>query len=267
MEAFKAAEHYGLRCDDSLTVSRARYEIGDMMYRKGETKEEYIGRLKAADAGFGTHYGERAKLWNLMASAYMAFEEFDSAQMCLERGLDYACKDVARNVSTKDVPHDVVSTLIINYFVLYFDQGQFDKASEYLWRFKARDGLNDAETLRYYYSSFINNYRAAGTSDSANYYCRFLEKMLPEMDTEKDAFGYWNYYELSVYAEEQGDYKSALEYYNKFVRGYSRHNRKDESDTLYAVQRKYDFEVLQNEMNQKISPASGGLFLLVFWQP
>lgn len=76
MEAFKDAEHYGLLSGDSLMVSRARCEIGDMMYCKGETKEKYIGRLKAADAGFGTHFSERAKLWNLMASAYMAFKEF-----------------------------------------------------------------------------------------------------------------------------------------------------------------------------------------------
>ena len=62
IQAFKDAEHYGLLAGDSLTVSRARYEIGDMMYRKGETKEEYIGRLKAADEGLGTHYDERAKL-------------------------------------------------------------------------------------------------------------------------------------------------------------------------------------------------------------
>ena len=38
----------------------------------------------------------------------------------------------------------------------------------------------------------------------------------------------------------------------KFVKGYARHERKDERENLYAVQRKYDFEVLQNEMNQEI---------------
>lgn len=255
MAAFKDAEYYGLRAGDSFTASRARYEIGDMLYRKGETKEEYIGRLKAADAGFGTHYGERAKLWNLMASAYMAFKEFDSAEMCLKQGLAYAERitdSTGRKVYRDDVPNDVVSQLITNHFVLYFDQGQFDKAAEYLWQFKARDGLNDDRTLRYYYSSLINNYRAAGNADSANYYCRLLEEMLPEMDTAQGAFSYWNYYELSTYAEEQGDYQSALEYYDKFVRGYARHNRKDERDNLYAVQRKYDFEVLRNDMNQKI---------------
>ena len=255
MAAFKDAEHYGLLAGDSLTTSRARYEIGDMLYRKGETKEEYIGRLKAADAGFGTHYGERAKLWNLMASAYMAFEEFDSSQMCLDQGMAYAEKitdSAGYKVYRDGVPNDVLSQLITNHFVLYFDQGKFDKAAEYLWQFKVRDGLTDDETLRYYYSSMINNYRAAGNSDSTNYYCGLLEAMLPEMDTAKGAFSYWYYNDLAAYAEEQGDYKSALEYYDKFLRGYVRHHRKDENDNLYAVQRKYDFEVLRNDMNQKI---------------
>lgn len=67
MKAFKDAEHYGLLGGDSLTVSRARYKIGGMLYRKGETKEEYIGRLKAADEGFGVHYDERAKAFSVFA--------------------------------------------------------------------------------------------------------------------------------------------------------------------------------------------------------
>lgn len=45
MEAFKEAEHYGLLSGDSLMVSLAWYEIGDMLYCKGEIKEEFLGRL------------------------------------------------------------------------------------------------------------------------------------------------------------------------------------------------------------------------------
>ena len=59
LQLFKDAEHYGLLANDTLTVARAHYQIGDILYRKGETKEEYMWRLKAAEPCFGTHDDER----------------------------------------------------------------------------------------------------------------------------------------------------------------------------------------------------------------
>ena len=37
LQLFKDAEHYGLLADDTMTVARARYQIGYMLYRKGKT--------------------------------------------------------------------------------------------------------------------------------------------------------------------------------------------------------------------------------------
>lgn len=246
MQAFKDAEHYGLLSGDSLTTSRARYQIGDMLYRKGETKEEYIGRLKAADEGFGTHYDERAELWNLMASAYMAFKEFDSAEMCLEQGLAYA------EMVTDTTLNNHIPTLVSNYFVLHLDQGYYDKAAEYLWKFKAITGLDTKNRRWYYYRSLGTVYDAAGNVDSAKYFHGLIEEMLLSGDTVGAHVSYFDYGDLVPYAEARGDYKLALEYYKKYVNGYARHNHKEEQDNLYAIQRKYDYEVLQNEMNQKV---------------
>lgn len=243
MEAFKDAEHYGLLSGDSLTTSRARYQIGDMLYRKGETKEEYIGRLKAADEGFGTHYDERAELWNLMGSAYTAFKEYDSAEMCMDQGLAYA---------EKGQDQEVWLGVLTNFYVLYFERGDYDKAAEYLWKYKAITGLDTDERKAYYYRSLGTVYEEAGNMDSAIYLWGQLEAMWKALDTVENDEHYFDYWELSKFAEERGDYKLALQYYERFTRGYARGSIKDANDNLYGIQRKYDYEVLQNEMNQKI---------------
>lgn len=243
LEAFKNAEHYGLLASDSLTTSRARYQIGDMLYRKGETKDEYIGRLKAADEGFGTHYDERAKLWNLMGSAYTAFQEYDSAEMCMDQGLAYA------EISGDE---EIYLQVLTNFYVLNFERGNYDKAVEYLWKYKAITGLDNDEKKSYYYRSMGTVYEEAGNMDSAIYFWGQLEAMWGALDTVENDEHYFDYWEFSRFAEERGDYKLALQYYERFTRGYARHNLKDEKDNLYGIQRKYDYGVLQNEMNQKI---------------
>lgn len=243
LEAFKNAEHYGLLASDSLTTSRARYQIGDMLYRKGETKDEYIGRLKAADEGFGTHYDERAKLWNLMGSAYTAFQEYDSAEMCMDQGLAYA------EISGDE---EIYLQVLTNFYVLNFERGNYDKAVEYLWKYKAITGLDTDEKKSYYYRSLGTVSEEAGNMDSAIYFWGQLEAMWGALDTVENDEHYFDYWEFSRFAEERGDYKLALQYYERFTRGYARHNLKDEKDNLYGIQRKYDYEVLQNEMNQKI---------------
>ena len=127
LQLFKDAEHYGLLADDTLTVARARYQIGYMLYRKGETKEEYMWRLKAAEPCFGTHDDERALLLNLMGSAYIAFREFDSAEMYINQALSFA---------EKSQNQEVYLTVMTNYYVLNVDQDNYDKAAEQLCKLK-----------------------------------------------------------------------------------------------------------------------------------
>lgn len=242
LEAFKNAEHYGLLAGDSLTTSRARYQIGDMLYRKGETKDEYIGRLKAADEGFGTHYDERAKLWNLMGSAYTAFHEFDSAEMCMNQGLDYA---------EKSQSEEVYLTVLTNFFVLNFDRGNYGKATEYLWKFKAMTGLKTESDRLYYYQSLGTVYDAAGNTDSAAYFLKEYEDILQSKD-DKEYKPYWDYLLLEEYAELRGDSAMALRYYEQFIKENTRESVREEKENLYNIQRQYDYEVLRNELNQKI---------------
>jgi len=119
-------------------------------------------------------------------------------------------------------------------------------------KYKAITGLDTDEKKAYYYRSMGTVYEEVGNMDSATYFWGQLEAMWGALDTVENDEHYFDYWEFSRFAEERGDYKLALQYYERFTRGYARHNLKDEKDNLYGIQRKYDYEVLQNEMNQKI---------------
>ena len=243
LQLFKDAEHYGLLTNDTLTVARARYQIGDMLYRKGETKEDYMWRLKAAEPGFGTHYDERALLLNLMGSAYIAFREFDSAEMYINQALSFA---------EKSQNQEVYLTVMSNYFVLNVDQDNYDKAAEQLWKFKAITGLKTEEQRLYYCQSLGTVYDAADNIDSAAYFFREYEAMLQDTNTMKGYEPYWEYLTLEKYAELRGDSAMALWYYEHYILENGRAEYKKEKENLYSIQKKYDYEVLRNEMNEKI---------------
>ena len=243
LQLFKEAEHYGLLANDTLTVARARYQIGDILYRKGETKEEYMWRLKAAEPGFGTHYDERALLLNLMGSAYIAFREFDSAEMYLDQALSFA---------EKSQNQEVYLTVMSNYFVLNVDQDNYDKAAEQLWKFKAITGLKTEEQRLYYCQSLGTVYDAADNIDSAAYFFREYEAMLQDTNTMKGYEPYWEYLTLEKYAELRGDSAMALWYYEHYILENGRAEYKKEKENLYSIQKKYDYEVLRNELNEKI---------------
>ena len=243
LQLFKDAEHYGLLADDTLTVARARYQIGDMLYRKGETKEEYMWRLKAAETGFETHDDERALLLNLMGSAYIAFKEYDSAEMYINQALSYA---------EKSQNQEVYLTVMTNYYVLNVDQGNYDKAAEQLWKFKAITGLKTEEQRLYYCQSLGTVYDAANNIDSAAYFYRTYEAILQDTNTMKGYEPYWDYLILEKYAELRGDSAMALWYYEHYIIENGRAEYKKEKENLYSIQKKYDYEVLRNELNEKI---------------
>ena len=243
LQLFKDAEHYGLLADDTLTVARARYQIGYMLYRKGETKEEYMWRLKAAEPCFGTHDDERALLLNLMGSAYIAFREFDSAEMYINQALSFA---------EKSQNQEVYLTVMTNYFVLNVDQDNYDKAAEQLWKFKSITGLKTEEQKLYYCQSLGTVYDAVDNTDSAAYYFREYEAILQDTNTMKGYEPYWDYLTLEKYAELRGDSAKALWYFEHYIIENGRAEYRKEKESLYSIQKKYDYEVLQNELNERI---------------
>ena len=86
---FKEAEHFGLLAYDTLTVAHARFNIAKCLGVYADEKE-FISLLKAADEGFGDDYTDRAKVLTVLSDYYQFHRQFDSAEIYLNRAMDYA---------------------------------------------------------------------------------------------------------------------------------------------------------------------------------
>ena len=175
MQLFKDAEHYGLLADDTLTVARARFNIAKCLSVYADEKE-FVSLLKAADEGFGNHYTERAKVMTVWGDYYQFHRQFDSAEVYLNRAMDYAERS-----GSMDAKRCVLSA----FHVKCFNAGEYRKSGDYLQQYfqtyppDASDSL-----LMYYYHNMGNVYYKMGNMDSMAYCYGRLEELVTRSETD-----------------------------------------------------------------------------------
>jgi len=78
LQSFKEAVRYGVRANDSLTVARACFQEGRMLYLQ-DKYEEAAAALDSADQFFGRNHFQRAFVQNMMCLNYLFMKEYDKA--------------------------------------------------------------------------------------------------------------------------------------------------------------------------------------------
>jgi tetratricopeptide (TPR) repeat protein len=240
MRSFKEAEQFGGLAGDSLTMALAEYRMGKTLYDDYMEKES-VGLFKYANSSFGNHYNERALALNMEAVAYMVLKQFDSANFCLKKSLTYAEKSQSNKAKRK---------VLNNYAVFYRLQGNHVQAIESLRQIASEPDLTNTEKTLLYLN-LGNSYAAFRETDSASVYYERLEESLSTTnlkdDTKVSAYG-----ALSRFAESQGDTALALQYLKVHGNLMSGIQSNIEKKSIFRIQRQYDFESLQNEMNRKL---------------
>ena len=246
MQLFKDAEHYGLLADDTLTVARARFNIAKCLSVYADEKE-FVSLLKAADEGFGNHYTERAKVMTVWGDYYQFHRQFDSAEVYLNRAMDYAERS-----GSMDAKRCVLSA----FHVKCFNAGEYRKSGDYLQQYfqtyppDASDSL-----LMYYYHNMGNVYYKMGNMDSMAYCYGRLEELVTQSETDccEPNEDTWYYYgTLANFAEMRGDYETACEYIYQYEKGDTHYEIERRENNLALISHKYDSAVMQNELNAKI---------------
>jgi tetratricopeptide (TPR) repeat protein len=239
MHSFKEAEQYGKLAVDSLTVARAEYWMGKMLY-DDYMEDETLLVLKTADKFFGTHLGERALIKNLEAAAYMVLKQFDSADLCLRTSLAYAEQSQFSKAKRK---------ALNNYAVLSCQQEKYSQAVTLLKQIADEPGLtNTEETLLYL--NLGKTFAAMEAIDSAATYYQHLKEFLPSIiqdDTKVSVYG-----ALYRFAESQGDADFALQCLKMHEKFMSKIQSNNEEKSIFRIKQQYDYESLQNVMNKKI---------------
>ena len=178
MRLFKDAEHYGLLADDTLTVAYARFNIARCL---GEyaNEEELFPLLKAADEGFGDDYAERAKVMTVWGDYYQFHRQFDSAEVYLNRAMDYA----ERSGSI-----DAKRWALSAFHVKCFNAKEYKESGDYLQQyFQTYPPVPSDSVLMYYYHNMGNVYFEIGNMDSMAYYYGRLEEIVTSLEPDGSA--------------------------------------------------------------------------------
>jgi tetratricopeptide (TPR) repeat protein/DNA-binding CsgD family transcriptional regulator len=238
MQSFKDAEHYGGLAGDSLTVAMAQYWIGKMLYYDG-MEQEALTILEISERNFGSRLFEKALVQNTIAVCRLVLGDFENAEKSLQQSLMYAEKSQNDGAKRK---------ALSNYAVWYRLQGRYNQALDCLRR--AKDDA-DSSKLFLNYLNMGKVFAATGKWDSANFYYQRIERILPTVyvnnETKASAFE-----ALSQFAENQHHDSLALKYrkIHESVLYEVMHQRQEQ--TIYRIQRQYDYESFQNSLNRKI---------------
>ena len=240
MRSFKEAEKYGKQAVDSLTVAQAEYRIGKMLYYEG-LELEALNVLRSAYLNFGVRLGDKAFVQNMMAVCYILQKDYDNSYHCLEQSLKLSEASCSNKAKRKTLN---------NFAVFYRVQGNHNQAIDYL-RLVAND-QNMLETEKpLLYLNLGKAFMAQGQIDSALIYYQHLEELLPHIDvineTKISAYG-----ALSRFSDSQGDEKKALHYreiHEDLLFELMIHRQEQ---SVYRIQKQFDYESLQNEMNRKL---------------
>ena len=242
MRSFKEAEQYGGLAGDSLTMAQAQYRMGKMLLDDG-LKEESLAMLQTASLYFGDHIVDKALVLNMMGVCYMLQGDVDDAESCLKQGLLKVGK-YQSNSSKANLK------LLNNYAVLYRLQGEYDKAVNILRQMLVNSNLNENEFFMLKLN-LGNVYFDKKVFDSATlYYNRVVELLHSEKTMPNTQLA--AYTALSLFAVSQNNDSLALFYREKHEELLYTVIKQRQEQNIYRIQRQYDYESLQNAMNQKI---------------
>lgn len=237
MLSFKDAEYYGELAQDSLTVARAEYWMGKMLYNEYMYDAALIP-LKDALALFGRNYCEQSLAMNTLSCCLMLLREYDSAAVFLEQSFRYANLAHSSKAITKTLN---------NLAVLYELTGDYDSALSYLKQVKP---AND-EQLLLNYLNLGDVFVLMEEKDSAFYYYSFVENLVCSdkimLETKVAAFR-----SLSRFAENNYDFSTALYYSKLHDNSQFESQRNVELKNVYRIQQRYDYASTLNLMNQRM---------------
>ena len=238
MKAFKDAEHYANIAGDSLTTARSNFNIAGLILDE-HSYDESIELAMNAVKNYGNNYVEKAYTYNMMALSFVMQKDFSNAETYLKKALDIAKKkhlDIAKR------------KIMNNYSVFYREQGKYEQAINCI---KQNIAGTDSASILLAYLNIGKTYIYCDKYDSAAVYTQkaldLSKSVKIKPETEVSIF-----FDLYYIAKKQGDYQQSLNYFETYNGLLYKILKENGKKNLYSIQRKYDYEALQNKMNQKI---------------
>ena len=241
MLSFKEAEHYGELAQDSIIQARAEYWMGKFLYEEGQKEDAFV-MLKDANNHIGNSLVDKTIIENSLAVTFILLRQFDSAAFYLEKNLVYTQNSHSDKLERKTLN---------NFAVLYRIQGDYAQALNCIRTTLTKPHLDDVEVVLAYLN-FGKIFLAEGIMDSAAYYFQRMDSVLQVVDVKEET-KVSAYDALLKFAEKQGNDSLALRYREKHEEALFNVMSQRQEQVVYRIQKQYDYEVLQNAMNQKLA--------------
>ena len=240
MQSFKDAERYGEMAKDSLTVARAKYWMGKMLY-DDYLYSEAVAMFKSTERGTSDHLVEKALVHNMLSVCYLLQNDYETAELCLQKSLLFAEKSHIDKVKRK---------ALNNYAVLYRLQGKYDQSVNCLKQIEADPYLDEKELL-IINLNLGNVFFDEAKMDSASFHYERMEALLPTTKAKLET-------QLAVYdalyqlAKTRHCDSLALQYRDRHEKLLYEIMQQQQDQNMYRIHRQYDHESLQNALNRKI---------------
>ena len=241
MLSFKEAEHYGELAKDSLTIARAEYWMGKLLFDTGRY-EDALSTLKVSINHIGKNDAEKVIIENSLSVAYMLLHQFDSAEIHLQNSLG-----LAQSCHSEKTERKVLN----NSAVLYHIKGNYIQSLNCIRTTLAQANLDDVEEILAYLN-FGKTFMSINEMDSAVYYFQRLDSVLQVASVKNDT-KVSAYDALLKFAKAQSDDSLALHYYEKHESALYELMSQRQEQAVYRIQQQYDYEALRNAMNQKMA--------------
>lgn len=242
MQQYKCAERYAVKTGDVDLQGLVQYNIGDLLAEQG-LHAQALGKYKTAESLYRQSHvnpeQKQAKCLATIGRMYLSTDKQDSSFVALHTGLELA--ETSGN-------RELQSLLAQNLSVAYTESEQYSKAVNYLYQSFTLN--NDTSELPRYYLNFAKLYSQTGHTDSARLY---TDKLKNTVETSDDL-----YFKVSAYAflgseaKVSGDFNAAFDYLQNRSLLAEEITEKSLEQSVYEVQQKYDFELLQNQHAQTV---------------
>ena len=240
MVCFKDAAKYAEITGDSLTYARTQKNVAHILMDCHVFKDA-VPILESAYSYSGSNFDDKANLLNMMSVAYMMQNDYIKAEECLKQSMMYASKTAS--LKTK-------WSIMNNYSVFYRKQELFSQAITCL---KNIEHETDSTKLLKLYLNLGLTLVQNKDNESAAVYFRKIDSLLQTKNHNvKPETMVSAYAALSYFAELKNDCQLSLDYHKKYAKLQDNVQDTLRNKKIYHIQRKYDYETLQNTMNRRI---------------
>lgn len=238
MSCYLTAETYANQADDTNLKGLIQSAVGSILFDQ-LLKDEAIYRFKRAVAYFQKIKNRKNEIgiYTLIGNCYLLKAKIDSASHYYTKGLALAetVKDSIRSAMINQ-----------NIGVLYREKGDYIQAKQ-SFKKAIPYAINETEQARIYLN-IAKVFEKENQKDSALFYAHKVLAL--QGKTEENHLLANTYSLLSKIEESRANFQKALEYHKSYTRYLSSIIDENKNKAVLDIQKKYDFERIQNENNQ-----------------